>query len=270
MKKMYLKMCLVVLGISLITVNLNAQGLYFDVNMGYGHKMSSATNSNATYANNSTTYEKVNYSFGKGINFGGACGYMFNKNVGAELGINYLIGGKTKTTDTYNGGQTDYTASAKMLRIMPTLVVASGLEGFNPYAKFGLVIGSGAIKTTYHDNDNGDIEDIEMKMKGGLAFGMSSALGAMFDLSDNLSLFFEFNMINMSYSPKTGEVTKATYNGVDELITMTTSQKKIEFVDEYTVSNTTPQPDSQPDQQLKERHPFGSFGGTFGCAFKLK
>ena len=62
------------------------------------------------------------------------------------------------------GGTTDYSISSRMLRINPTLVIASGLEKINPYAKFGFIIGSGAARVEYKDNDEGDIEIMKMKM----------------------------------------------------------------------------------------------------------
>jgi len=249
--------------------NLFGQGAYVNINAGYGLNMSSQNLYyfdfyNSTSGSNSYTYEQVNVSLGKGLNLGGAFGYMFNENIGVELGISYLLGGKSKAKNTYIGGTTDYTLSSKMLRINPSLVIASGFEKINPYAKFGLVIGSGSIMCEYNDNDDGDILVMKMKLNGGIALGLSSGIGAMFNLSDNMSFFGELNMVNLSYAPTKGEVTEATYNGVDELPDLTTSEKEIEFVDSYTYNSSNPPADSQPSKELKQKLPFGSFGVNIG------
>ena len=68
----------------------------------------------------------------------------------------------------------------------------------------------------------------------------------------------------MSYAPTKGETTLATYNGIDELSTMTTNEKETEFVDSYTYNSASPTSDSQPDTDLKIRLPFGSFGINVG------
>jgi hypothetical protein len=254
--------------------NLFAQGAYVNINAGYGLSMSSQNLYffdfyNSTSGSNSYTEEQVNVSLGKGLNVGGAFGYMFNKNIGAELGISYLLGGKSKAKDTYIGGTTDYTLSSKMLRINPTLVIASGFEKINPYAKFGLVLGSGSIMYEYNDNEDGDIYVMKMKLNGGIAFGLSSGIGATFDLNDKMSFFGELNMVNLSYAPTKGKVTEATYNGVDGLPDMTTSDKEIEFVDSYTHNDDNPPADSQPRKALKQKLPFGSFGVNIGLRINL-
>jgi len=174
------------------------------------------------------------------------------------------MGGKSKAKDQYSGGTTDYTVSSKMLRVIPAIVIASGLEGFNPYARVGLVVGAGSILYEFEDNDQGDVSVAKMKLNGGIALGLNAAIGAIFSLNDNLSLFGEIDMYNLSYAPTKGELTEATYNGTDVLPNMTTSDKEIEFVDSYTYNYNSPPPDSQPSQALKQKLPFGSVGINVG------
>jgi len=255
-----------------VTNNSIGQGAYVNLNLGYATCMSSGTMDgfyNYTSGQNSSTSEQIYFSLGKGVNFGGAFGYMFNEHIGAELGISYLLGTKTKAKDEYSGGTTDYSLSSNMLRFIPTMVIAAGTEGVNPYAKFGFVIGTGGVFMDLEDNDDGDVIESKMKLNGGVAFGINAALGAIFKLSDNISLFGELNTINMSYAPTKGEITEATYNGTDVLPDMTTSDKEVEFVDELTYNYNNPPPDSQPSQELKYKLPFGSFGINFGVIFYL-
>lgn len=271
MKKNYLNAFLIVTLVSLFANNLFGQGAYLNINAGYGLMMSSGNLPNfysLTTSSNSDTYKQVNLSLGKGINFGGAFGYMFNKNIGAELGVSYLLGGKSKAQDIYQGGKTDYTLSARMLRINPSIVIASGLNGINPYAKIGLIVGTGSVTEETIDNDGGDISRVLVKMNGGVAIGGNAGLGVLFDISKKISFFSEINMTSLSYAPTKGKATKATYNGIDILSDLTTSEKEIEYVDSYTESNTPP-PDSQPSKGLKTKLPFGSIGINLGMRFSF-
>jgi len=265
---------LILFAISLFANNIYAQGVYANLNVGYGFGMSTQNLSffdfyNSTYGNNSTTDEQVNVSLGKGLNVGGALGIMFNENIGAELGVSYLLGGKNEAKDVYLNGTINYTLSSTMLIINPSLILTAGIEGINPYAKFGVVIGSGSVLFEYKDNDDGDVDLTNMKLNGGLALGLNAAIGATFSLNDKMSFFGEINMVNMSYAPKKGEITEATYNGVDELPGMTTREKEIEFVDSYTYNWESPQPDSEPNKELKQKLPYGSLGVNFGIRFGL-
>jgi hypothetical protein len=278
--------CFIAILVALFTGNVFAQKSYVSFNAGYGAKMGSqnledfynytySTTGDFEYEYTSThKNEQINLSLGKGLNLGGSFGHMFNKNIGAELGISYLLGGKTEAKDTYtyNGeqyGTTKYIISAKMLRIVPTLVVTTGMEKLNPYAKFGVILGTGSVKYEYKDDEDGDIEIREMKMKGGLAMGLNTAIGVTFDFSEKMSFFGEINMVNMTYAPKKGEVTKATYNGIDELADMTTSEKEIEFVKSYTVSSAEPPSDSEASKELSRKLPFGSIGLNIGILIGL-
>lgn len=267
MKINHSKHILATWAICMLATSLFAQGSYVNANIGYGFKAGSASAYNYTSPNGSNTTEHVAFSFGKGLTMAAAFGYMFNKNVGAELGLSYLLGGKTKVIDSYSSGSDESSFSAKILRINPSMIISSGMESINPYAKFGLIIGKGSIKSEYTEKNNGDVYITKVKYNGGVAFGFSSAIGLMFKLSESVALLTEVNMINLSYAPTKGEVTEATLNGADQLPSMTTSQKKIEFVDSHvSTSNST---SSVPSEQVKSKYPFGSVGINFGLRINL-
>jgi hypothetical protein len=154
-----------------------------------------------------------------------------------------------------------------MFRINPSLIITPGFDKLNPYAKLGMIIGIGSVKYEYTDNDNGEIEIRKRTLNGGAAFGLSSALGLKYDLSEKLSLFGELNMVNLSYAPTKGEYTEATFNGIDELPGMTTRERNSVFLNKYTYVD--PPLDSQPRQELKEKLPFGSVGINVGISFKF-
>jgi hypothetical protein len=224
---------------------------------------------NHTGSYDSDLIEQINISLGKGLNFGGSFGYMFNKNIGTELGISYLLGGKSKAKQQqdYFLSTTDHSISSNMLRFMPTMIISSGLENVNPYMRFGLVIGIGSVNYQYEENYDSDITKMKMKMYGGLALGLNAAVGANFNLNDKVSLFCEIIMVNMSYAPTKGEVTEALYNEIDQLINASTSEKEIEYVKSYDYDDF--ESSLEPRKELKQKLPFGSVGINFGIAISL-
>jgi len=257
--------------ISLFTNTVFAQGAYLDFNAGYGFSISSqnlVNFYNSTEIADSYNAEQVDISLGKGINAGATFGYMFNKNIGAELGISYLFGSETNAKNKYLDATTDYAISAKMLRFSPAIIISAGLEVLNPYAKFGLVMGMGSMN---YEFKNADINVITQNIKfdGGLAWGLSAGVGVLYNLNENMALFGEINMINMSYAPTKGEITEATLNGIDQLPSYSTREREIEFVDSYSGDFNNPALDSEPSRGLKQKFPFSSVGINFGMRINL-
>ena len=274
MKKNYFKMLFLIYVVNLLSAPLLfAQGAYLNINSGYATSMSSQNLSgfeNSTFEFYSNSYsmksEQINFSFGKGLNFGADFGYMFNKNLGAEIGVSYLIGGKTISTLTQPNNSTEITVSSKMLRINPSLVITSSFEKINPYAKFGLILGSGYVILSSNQEISGQQSNSEsIKLSGGIAIGLTSGIGAIYKINDKLSFFGELNMINLSYAPTKGIKTDFRIDGVDMLPSLPTRQKETEYLDSFTVtsSNSNPQ-DSEPSKALKQKLPFGSFGLNLG------
>ena len=228
---------------------------------------------NSTFEFYSNSYsmksEQINFSFGKGLNFGADFGYMFNKNLGAEIGVSYLIGGKTISTLTQPNNSTEITVSSKMLRINPSLVITSGFEKINPYAKFGLILGSGYVILSSNQEISGfsgqQSNSESIKLSGAIAIGLTSGIGAIYKINDKLSFFGELNMINLSFAPTKGIKTDFRIDGVDMLPSLPTRQKETEYLDSFTEtsSNSNPQ-DSEPSKKLKQKLPFGSFGLNLG------
>ncbi len=255
--------------------NLSAQGLYMKINVGYGFKMGSqslAGFQNEKETNNSDEVTQVNVSMGKGLNFCGTLGYMFNKNLGIDMGFSYLFGMKTKSKYEYFGsyGQEELTMSfaGRMIRINPAIVVAGGFEKIDPYAKFGLIVGVGSfISEANYEYDQNEVYT-KIVYNGGVSLGFNAATGVIFQLNDRISLFAEAELINMSYAPTKGKVKKATLNGMDKLSSLTTSEKEYEFV--KTIDYEDNQFDSEPSKMLKQKYPFGSIGINAGLRIKLR
>lgn len=255
-------------------IQVSAQRSYANINIGYAFQSSAQNiagfnNFSSNGGNSLRHYEQINLSLGKGAQLGGALGYMFNPHIGMELGLNYLRGTQIDATRSNNNGYTNYHFWANQFRFNPTLVLATGMEKINPYAKFGLVLGIGSVHQTINDYEGNDIENIEIKSNGGTAVGFNSAIGALFNLKENVNLFAEISLMNLSYAPSKSLLTKDEVNGVDRLPFMTTSQKEGEYVDSYTIDPNNQRPNSIPSLSLKTKMPFSSIGFNFGLQFTL-
>lgn len=252
--------------VSLFPMRTFSQSTFFSLNGGLASGLSTQTFGNFyNYTENTDffTNEQVYVSLGNGFNLGAAIGYMFNNNLGLELGLNYLNGAEAIAKDIYLDGTTDYSISSNILCTNPSLILAAGMQKLNPYAKIGLVIGSGNIEYRIKENVDGDIAEQTLSMNGGLAFGLNASFGLMFKRSEAVSFFTEFSMINMSYAPEKGEITEATFNGRDILPSLTTNDKKFEYLDKIIYTGGPPR-DSEPTQSLKVKYPFGSWGLNAG------
>lgn len=274
MKIKNIKTLILLISVYFISKPLTAQYAYFHAGGGYGLP-SSPINfegfSNTTDDGNTFTNEQVKLSLGKGINFNGAFGYMFNDNFGAELGVNYLMSStweskSTISSGTINSGLEVTTIDASMTRINPMFVLQSESSAITPYAKLGMVIGFGSIKNTFNTTENnfGNVTTFESaaKLSGGIGIGFNAALGANFEIGDNMFIFGELAFVNMSYSPANGELTKYIVNGNDNLSKLDVNDKKAVFVDSYEQSGTTPS--TEPSKVLTEKYPFGSVGLNIG------
>jgi len=257
--------------IALLPLFAFGQGMYAKLNVGYYFPVGTQTllteiNQTAT----SNTSEPIDVSLGAGLDLGLAIGYMFSENIGAELGVSYLIGRKFEANENFNLGiftrNSVTKLSGKSININPQVVITGGVKSLKPFAKFGLVFGFASINERDQVTDR-DLYVSEWKYKGGVAIGFSADFGLEYSLSDQLSIAVSFRNVSMAYSPKVGNLEVATFNGVNELDNLETIDKEIEFVDkiDYTVNIE----DFEPDQELREKYPFSGFGLNLGVKFNF-
>ncbi len=274
MKIISVKAVLILFSISLFANSLFAQKYYVTVNAQYGLNMGSFwdyENHSNTIVNTTDTWEKFNSSLGKGLSTGAAFGYMFTENIGAELGISYLLGDKSEyNSNDQNQNITKNTIySSKMLQINPSFIITAGLKKINPYAKLGLVVGSGSVLQEYNENNKGTITLQKTKNNGGLALGLNAGIGVLYSLNTKMSLFGQLNMMDMAYGPTKGEITEYTINGADQLANTLVSDKKFEYVDSYTIDASNPPSNSEPSKQIKTNYPFNNWGFNLGVKYSF-
>ena len=279
----------------LMFINLFSIAAYsqFYINVGGGYNLGIANQTLLNIANqtllinyestdNIQKIENVKTSLGKGLNFGLNIGYMFNGNIGIDLQCSYLLGDETtgeyKYNYTYfNNNYYDFgkiSLKSQMFRVNPSIIIASGFDKLDPYAKFGVILGFGSITLNYlyEEYENNQLQDKEVvkwKMDGGMAFGISSALGLMYHISDLISVYGELDLVSMSYAPTKGVMTEYTVNGADKLPDLTTDAKEIEFLDEITYDYDNPPSTAEPSKELKFYFPYSSIGLNIGVRFSF-
>jgi opacity protein-like surface antigen len=206
---------------------------------------------------------------------------MFNKNIGMEFRISYLIGSKKEfiisslATDTTAGTTTESEATItldkiKMLRINPSFKMTLG-DQVRPYLRMGIILGLSTsysrheetiISTSGSFNDTVAVEMVR-EYTGGAAFGFNSAFGVDIDLTDNLVFFGELSFSSISWAATESKITRYFYDGVDLIPSTNPDALKTEYVDDYTVSSSTP----VTPRALKTYLPFGSFAISAGVVY---
>jgi hypothetical protein len=264
MKKLYIIIMLGIIGLS-----ANAQRFYADAGLGWGFNAASSS-FGENISNTPLNYSLVKGSLGKGFPFGLKFGFMFNENISAELGIGYFIGSEITMTSTrdpqtyyYSVETSSYKAS--MVRVMPGVKLTSGNK-IKPYAKFGFAIGIFGNIIFNNDATGALIVSQTYKYSGNLAMGYYGAFGIEYHLTDKISLFAEVMSINQSWAPGHSIITKYNMNGINQLASMPTSQKEIDYVNTITSADTT-RNGNIPSKELKQYYPMSSLAINVGIHF---
>jgi len=254
---------------------ISAQQFYLKFMGGYGIGISpgtivsSYTTDNNERTNTFSKYDADKYSFGKGFSFNITPGYSFNDILGVELELGYLKSEAVYQkqyfttpliTDNLNIG---YNASS--FNIIPSVVLKTSYMDFKPYLKIGAIFAFSSVNRIvdeYYTNNTSQgfssLYHLKYEYTGGLAVGISSALGVSYNVSRNINVLFEINNKNLSYSPTKGELTEATENGVTFLP---------QFPDtSFDFSEST---DTGSKKQIKTEYPFGSLSFLVGFTVEL-
>ena len=207
-------------------------------------------------------------SLGKGMNIKGAVGMKLTDNISAEVDFGFLLGSdfaalqNTKYTvlSVLVNKNEMYTYKADMLQVIPMLMLDADAEIAQVFVKFGPVFNMGVVSGVYFSVINGQTTEQDVKFKGGMSLGMSSALGAQMPLNDKLKLFAEVQFMSLSYSPGKAKIIKYEVNGVDHLNDLATEDKEFVFKKKISEDVSADHPDNQPTELLKIRFPLSNIG----------
>ncbi len=274
--------------LSMITMtgSVLAQGFYIRAGGTYGLPVGTSVIGNQSTSTidysggnaNSGSTKAVSASYGAGPNFSVAIGYKFNQNFMFDLGGQYLMGNKYKTSSytkykysTYSSTDSDFLdTQARGFFLNPSFVFSAGFGKAAPYGRFGLVVGIPQLtkNESYFNNGDGTIRyDKSWVYKKGLAFGYQAAIGMNWKLSEKLDIYTELNILNLTWYPAQSDLTKYINSGQDVLANQSVSQKQTNYDKSY--DPTASQDPTKPSTQLRESMPFSAISANVGIRFTM-
>ncbi len=258
--------------ISLMGWNLtHAQKFYARVGVGGGISTSASLDLIYKYETDGTSsyLSIVPVGIGNGVNGNLSFGYLFNKYLGVDLTVNGFMGfptGSDSVSSLLGSSRSEVKIAGDLISFIPGIVYA-GLEG-----NLMLVGGCRASHRFNYKMENPTVNpaqsaELTNSFYGGVALGYSATGGCDFSLNKLINLFVELSFSHATWSPNYSEVIEYTVNGEDRLSTLTTYQKKTEYVDKIKF-DVNPSLDS-PREALRETYPFSTFAVNFGVKFKF-
>ncbi|MFZ1977352.1 MAG: hypothetical protein WAV76_05305 [Bacteroidota bacterium] len=255
------------------------QGFYYKAGAGYNTEWPNeiiAENSLTNYYLNGNSYssteaESVEIKHGSyvnGMTLDGAVGYSW-KTFGVEVGLSYLPESSVEssviindytTTPSYMYKETG-TNETSLFTVTPSFVLFTDI---GLYGRAGVIFGIPFVNQLYtiEDGWTNEVTQEKIDFRGNIAFGFSGGVGLAMG-SDAIKFFIEADFNNLTWACSRSEITKYTVNGVDELPTMTTSQKVTNYVASYNTTSSNP---NDPSTHLEAYMPLSAFGVKAGIA----
>ncbi len=201
---------------------LKSQNFFIETNNGYGIPFMKVLLGYQVDTSNLTTLNYGTYGAGANFNLGG--GYMFDEHIGVELMFNYVHGKNTLTNDIKKGF-TEYRQDyARMFMATPMFISKSNLEKLNVIGKLGAVVPLGGFQITEalissEDIMNPTIENsvyLKIKTFGKFNVGAFTSFGLEYNLTENLSLTSEVQMLLLHIKAKKSKVLEYKVLGEDK------------------------------------------------------
>ncbi len=234
---------------------------------------------NYTSSNGIGSVQRVKGSYGEGYHIGGSLGYNINKNIAIEATVN-LIDGRSFETSFYsshsNGlgiiisNKYELESRTEYVQIIPSLMLHFGWSKFDPFAKVGLILGTGTIFYSFREQDT--YKDIESyyELSKGLGLGYKTSIGTFYHFNDWFSLFGEFSVLNNTFSPNRGKLTSYKENGIEMIDGMSVNEREVEYQEEYDFNYNDNHDENVASKEIKQALPLGSAGLQIGVRFQLK
>lgn len=270
---------------------VNAQKLYVKGGLGYAftHGGQTLDNNARPYAGdvnivisntNSVTekYSLKKVSFASGAQAVLALGYMFNANIGVELGASVIFAPrKFERTHSETDPLTTYKENLERqaslpVILTPSLVMQLPAGKVTGYARAGVAVSVGnKIIDKMVTEEDFDPEPNTPAIKRETTFeittrtgiGFTAAMGAKYNLTNNLQLWAEASLLSLTLYAKEESITEYKVNGVNSLSFLTPDQKKHVF--ELEDNSGDPSSNLYPSYSL----PFSNIAVNVGVAFSF-
>jgi hypothetical protein len=258
---------------------VQAQGFYMRAGLGYMFPQAGQTldgtgtpyNGTLGYDSIGTNYRLKSASFASGVEGVLAGGYLFSKHIGVDLSASLGVANRKYNLNATNvviygvaSNLTQTTQAKNPIFLMPAIVLQTGGEPYNLYARFGLAVPLNTGLNQEQDAVNlpgtGATEaiDVSLRLKTSFTLGYTAAMGVSYKLSDQLSVFGEASLLSFSAYLKQSTITGASING--QSVSVPDSQKTVSYS-----KNISSHSSNLPTFSL----PFSNVGFHFGIIYKF-
>lgn len=255
---------------------VTAQKYYLSSNIGYaipvaGYTYGGAIEDKAGLISSSSHRKGPNTGFNLGLELG----RRYTNNVSFYLAVNYLYGTNQKSlvseTTISNFTVNKFTADfkANSIRILPGIKIMASGKSVRPYVKFGagVYVKNQLTVEMAGANNQGAVyllakQTNEYTCK--VNFGLVNGIGIDFKLK-KASLFLESSLYFQNLNYKSRTITALTIGGVDQLNTLSVSEKEREFSKNYNYYNANNK--NEPTKSPAVSVPFSHLSFNAGFLF---
>jgi hypothetical protein len=263
-----------------LSSNIIAQVVTIDLTGGYCVPIAPGT-----HTVNSTVYEipvAPNFytvagtvktvSYGKGGNVSLGFNWYSKKNIGFGVKVNAMISSpfSFSTRVVYMTGDVanyDFINKPFCLQFIPHFSFRHEFKVVSPVIEAGMIIGMASIRQSYNATYLSHHVYSTTRDYGGAMLGFYTSAGLAFNVSKVAKIMLAVTCSAGSYSPKKWEVTKYTYDGVDQTRYMPTYRRRGEYVDSQ--DSQTAQNPNQPGREIKYSAAFSNVGFNAGLSFAI-
>jgi hypothetical protein len=221
----------------------------------------------------------VHYDPATGLDYDLYGGYHLNRFISVGIGFEYFHGFNVKQTRTGGSGGSEGTSFAEdvkwrasMLGIIPGIEITPGFTPLNPWLDIGAYIGvmprimEKSSQTTSSATSSTVVAETGY-FHGGIPVGFNIKAGVDWNISKTIGLYADLNFLGLNWTPAHYSMKTHSTNGVDDLASLSTYYKEIDY--KKTIDRSlTPSYDSH-NQQLRQTDPFTAIGLDVGVKFNL-
>jgi hypothetical protein len=209
---------------------------------------------------NGNTYSISPYSVGAGFNIDLGGSYTIGNHIGAGLDLTDMIGFAQKSSINISSASLTIHKTGSLFAATPYLSLFTRAGKFDPYARFGIVIGSPSYTWSNTESGQNNVNGTNTNLySGGFAVGWYAAGGVQIAMNHFLSLNIELFDRDLTYLPTTLTNTQA-YDGYlkQPTIKLVTSESSVNNLQVLS------------GQVLSAYTPFGSVGIKAGISMRIE
>lgn len=260
---------------------ISAQGLELKVRGSYNIPTSRSVleTVSATDSLGNTTQTANIVSLGSGFTFGIDAAYKFNKHFGAELGFQYLAGGRTRALVQEQPGFININSEVYTRQGQVTIggLVSSGGDPLEVFSRFGLllpVFGLTTIEVVFDSPFLATQEFTKAEVSGRFSLGFYGGIGLRYKVSDLIGISLENTFTSLRIKSGQSNLVEKTdlVTGESVLDAQPASVITVNYVEELT--NTSNNSDLNPDfdntlpsEELTYASTYSNYSVVLGLTF---